>query len=277
MKKMKCLICDSDSEYYFSKIYTEKPFDMLMKDIGEIRYYKCTHCGFTISKTHGEMVLERWQKLNFDFHELLENRNDNEMQINQPPYIEQATMLKVLSDNSIINMENPLDYAGGYGTLSNILSMYFNINLPIYEPYVHNEEQNKYILKKDLKKYSTVICSGLFEHLTTRQSFEEINNCVVNDGCLIIHTRISEEIPADPNWFYLNPPVHCAFHTNKSMQILMNQWGYVSSVYCLSARLWILIKKDNGNIKEIAKKINKEFQTNYLVYKNGFVDFWKGF
>lgn len=56
----------------------------------------------------------------------------------------------------------------------------------------------------------------------------------------------------------------------------MSQWGYESSIYCPSAKYWVLFKKDKY-IKEKVEFINKEFQTEYLVYKKGFVDYWKGF
>jgi hypothetical protein len=60
------------------------------------------------------------------------------------------------------------------------------------------------------------------------------------------------------------------------MELLMSQWGYESSIYCPSAKYWVLFKKDKY-IKEKVEFINKEFQTEYLVYKKGFVDYWKGF
>ena len=96
---MKCLICNKETKYFFSKKYTKKPLAYLMKDIGEVKYYKCNNCGFTLSKTHRELDNDRWEKLNFDFHHFLENRKNNQAQINQPPYLQQAMMIKILSDN----------------------------------------------------------------------------------------------------------------------------------------------------------------------------------
>lgn len=274
---MQCLICNSNTENYFSKKYTEKPFDQMMEDIGEVHYYKCSNCGFTLSKTHHDLNEERWEKLNFDFHHYLENRKDNDGQINQPPYLQQAMMIKILLENKIINFDRSLDFAGGYGTLSILLSKYFNLQLSVYDPYVQNAERHIYVDKKNLTKYDTVFSSALFEHLTARKYFDEINECVSDEGCMIIHTRISGYIPNDPNWFYLNPPVHCAFHTNASMKILMEQWGYKSSLYCLSSRSWVLFRKDFGDIKPKVETINNELQTEYLVYKQGFVDYWSGY
>ena len=275
---MKCLICNSETKYFFSKKYEEKPFDSFMKDIGEITYYKCSYCGFTISKTHCELNSAQWEKLNFDYHTHSESADSNKDRPgNPPPYLEQALMLKILSDNGIINQFNMLDFAGGYGTLSNILNRYFQITLPIYDPYVQNTERNIYIPKEKLGKYKTVVNSAMFEHITSRDSLEAINDCVDNDGCMILHSVICENIPKDADWFYLRQPVNCAFHTNKSMGILMQQWGYFESIYCPASKCWVLLKKETKNIEKVILSINLELHTEYLFFKKGFVDYWKGF
>jgi len=270
---MKCLICKADMIYAFSKKYDSDPYKNMMKEIGKVEYFRCINCGLTISKTHSELKKEIWERLNYDFHHYLEN---NGTDINQPPYQEQALMLKILSENGIIDAKNIIDYAGGYGSLSKVIKKYFDIDLPIYDPYVQSGS-NKYVQKKDLVKYKTVLNSALFEHLLARKSFDEINSLVSEcGGALLIHTRICENVPNDPDWFYLNPPVHTTFHTNKSMDLLMKQWGYVESIYCLPARSWVLLKENDLNIEKRVNLINSELQTEYLVYKSGFVDYWKG-
>jgi hypothetical protein len=106
---------------------------------------------------------------------------------------------------------------------------------------------------------------------------DNLNNLVKNSGCLIIHTVICENVPNDPDWFYLRPPVHTAFHTNKSMGILMDQWNYHSSIYCPQSKSWVLMR---DNIKDIESKItslNHELQENWFFWKKGFMDYWKGF
>ena len=271
---MKCLICESIMEYSFSKTYDVEPFKTMMEDIGTVNYFKCVNCGFTISKTHSELEETRWEKLNYDFHHYLENNSTN---INQPPYIEQAMLLSIISKNNIIESKSMLDYAGGYGSLSKILKKYFELNLPVYDPYVQHDSFIDYIDKKNLLTYNIVLNTALFEHLLSRKFFDEINSLVsVSNGSMLIHTRVCERVPEDSNWFYLDPPVHTTFHTNKSMGILMEQWGYKASIYCLSARSWILLKDADLEIEKKVKNINHEFQMEYLVYKRGFVDYWKG-
>lgn len=271
---MECIICKSKSELFLTKNFDRTQYDFLMKDIGLVDYYKCENCGFTLSKTHVEMDNNLWMKLNNDFHHYIEN---NPVTTNQPPYIDQAIMLMLLQKNRIINLENAIDFAGGYGTLSKLLKKYLNLNISVYDPYVKGSKQIEYVKKEELGKYDVVLNSALFEHLFTREAFDEINNLVSDFGFMIIHTVICENIPKDENWFYMDPPVHCAFHTNTSMSILMQQWNYEASIYCPSAKSWILIKKTNSSIEEKIESVNSELQTKYFIYKKGFVDYWKGF
>ena len=88
------------------------------------------------------------------------------------------------------------------------------------------------MLESKLKKrsYGLVLNNAVFEHVTNRETLDNIESFVTPKGCLAIHTLVPETIPKDSRWMYLLP-VHCSFHTNKSMDILMKQWGYKCSVY----------------------------------------------
>jgi hypothetical protein len=202
-------------------------------------------------------------------------QNRIQYNLNPPPYLQQAIMLKLLVCNEIIDSIEMLDYAGGYGTLNTIFAKYFNLKLLIYDPFIQNVS-TKYLSTRQLGKYKTVFNSAMFEHITSRENLEDINNLVDDNGCLILHTVVCEKIPKDSDWFYLEPPVHCAFHTNKSMEILMKQWGYTASIYSPVSKCWVLLK-NGGGIYEKLQKINNELQENYFFYKKGFVDYWKGF
>jgi len=276
---MSCIICGSTTNYYFSKQYKEKPIDNFMENVGTVHYNKCSNCGFVISRTHQELEKEVFLKLNYDFHSYLE-RESSSLGINQPPYLEQAMMIFLLIKSKIIASNNMLDYAGGHGSLSNIMKRLFNINLPIYDPYINTVNNNvNYLKKEKLSKYDIVINSAMFEHILFRSDLDELNALVSENGKLVIHTRISENIPDDPGWFYLKPPVHTAFHTNRSMSILMEQWGYKSSIYCLPARSWILIREDISEYESKLIQLNNTLNanSNWFYCTNGFVDFWKGF
>ncbi|MCA0382635.1 MAG: class I SAM-dependent methyltransferase [Bacteroidetes bacterium] len=273
---MHCLICQEPTSYFLSKTYTEQPFAAHMEDIGTVDYFKCSNCGFTFSKTHASLSPERWAKLNLDVHAFMEDPAA-EKKGNQPPYLEQAAMIKILIEHGLINGTNMLDYAAGHGTLSRVLEKYFQLHLPIFDEYVTDGDVKRYILKENLGLYNTVINSAMFEHVLTREDLDKVNQLVTDDGALILHTVICENVPADPEWFYFRPPVHTAFHTNKSMSILMQQWGYASSLYCPTAKCWILLKKDTDSIAASVAQINLELQKEYLMYTKGFVDYWKGF
>jgi hypothetical protein len=272
-----CFICDGATEYYFSKSYPPYPGCPFSGSL-EVDYLKCKNCGFVFSKTHKDMEEKMWQSLNATWHHHFEN-DASTFAINQPPYVDQALALFLLTRNKILDLSNALDYAAGYGTFAKILNKYFDIKINLYDKYVQDTACNiKYLSTPDLNKYMLVINSAMFEHVLDRASLDEVNNLVDKNGALAIHTRICENIPDNPNWFYLDPIVHTAFHTNKSMSILMRQWGYEASVYCPSARLWILFKKDHHAIADLESFVinfNKELQSQYFYYKHGFVDFWK--
>lgn len=61
------------------------------------------------------------------------------------------------------------------------------------------------------------------------------------------------------------------------MNILMEQWGYKSSIYCPQSKCWILLRDTCVAIEPEINKINKELQNTWFIAKNGFVDYWKGF
>lgn len=219
-----------------------------------------------------------WSKLNVDFHTFNENPKNRSFR-RQPPYLEQALLIQFLVKNQLIDGSEILDYAGGHGTLAMTLWKYFGIKASVFDPYMANEENKlvKYVDRTELKAVKTLINSAVFEHVRSRQDLDDINNLVSDIGVMILHTVVCENIPKDPDWFYLAPPVHSALHTNKSMGILMEQWGYRSSLYCPVAKCWILLKQDLNNPTETVGRLNEEIQLDYLYHKDGFVDYWKGF
>jgi hypothetical protein len=245
-----------------------------MSDIGPVSYYRCTNCGFVISKTHADLNSERWSKLNSDCHHFFENPM-SEKKGNQPPYLEQAMMLLLLGNNEVIDMGESIDFAAGYGTLSRLLEKYAQTTLKIYDPFVRDGDSERYVSEKDLRSYKVVINSAMFEHVLHRRDLDQVNNLVANDGCLILHTVVCEAVPKDPNWFYLRPPVHTAFHTNRSMGILMEQWGYRSSIYCPKSKCWVLLRSEIAAVAQRLAAINEELQSEWFHYKDGFMDYWR--
>ena len=226
------------------------------------------------------MTPSQWSSLNESWHHNLEKNPDTRIG-NQPPYADQALALTILKKNNIIDIDDALDYAAGYGTLSNFLLKYLDTRLNIFDRYVRMEnENNLYIDEASLRKYRLVVNSAMFEHVLDRHALNEVNSLVADDGVLMLHTVVCERIPKDPDWFYFTPVVHTAFHTNKSMGLLMEQWGYAASIYSPQAKSWFLFKKQHPQLSGLEEKIsgiNGEVQTKYFHYKAGFVDYWKGF
>lgn len=272
---MKCMICESKTSYYFSKQYSEAYMRESMG--GRVDYQRCDVCGFVASRTHAEMSDKVWAELNFQFHHQHE-KSGLESDINQPPYIEQALMLALLGENKLINLDSMIDFAAGYGSLSQMLSKYFRIELPVYDPYVVSGDGGvKYLNPSELGRYDTVINSAMFEHVRCRDDLNRVHDLVSHDGCMIIHTLVCERVPNDPEWFYLRPPVHSAFHTNMSMEILMEQWGFKSSIYSPKSKCWVLFREEVGALQNRISAINSELQQPWFYCKKGFVDYWKGF
>lgn len=271
-----CEICDGKLEFYFVKNYKTSPYANLMESWGDIEYHKCTYCGFVISKTHQEASEALWSDLNYRFHHLIENANGKFQIPNQPPYAMQALMLSILSTNNIIDFTDSLDFAGGYGRLSHILKKYFHMSLPVYDPFVTRDDESIHYLR-DINgmQFGTVFNSAMFEHIRTRHDLECVNALVKEEGALLVHTVVAEAVPANPDWFYLDPPVHTAFHTNKSMGILMDEWNYKSSIYSPLSKTWCLLTIASEEIERKVQDINNELQSTFLIYKKGFVDYWK--
>jgi hypothetical protein len=274
-----CLICGAEASYFFSKNYSSYPGSPF-PDGYAVDYLKCIYCGFVISKTHAEMSPDEWGRLNSSWHHHFESSLEDRTN-NQPPYSEQALALILLHENKLLDINSVLDYAAGYGSMAKILKKYFKKDISLFDKYVTDVDSNLMYVKHDeIGKYKTVINSAMFEHVLKREHLDAVNDLVDFDGVLMLHTVVCERVPKDPNWFYINPMVHTAFHTNKSMEILMEQWGYAASLYSPQAKSWFLFKDGSpvlDHLHEVSKRINNELQSKYFYYKKGFVDFWKGF
>lgn len=270
-----CIICEGKMKPYIKKESFISPLEGInVENLLPIFYSQCEKCGFLLSDTHTAMNPEEWVQLNDEFHHANESKNRNTLGFNQPPYIEQALMIELLACNSIIDDSKTLDYAAGYGTLSKLMDKYFHKKIHNFDKYVTKPDQN-YLSNPDLEDWSLVINSAMFEHILSREDLDSVNQFVASDGALMVHTVVVEDVPQNPEWFYIDIPVHTAVHTNKSMSILMQQWGYKSSIYSPKSKSWVLLKKELKEIENSIYLINRELQTDFLIAKNGFVDYWK--
>jgi hypothetical protein len=259
------MICSGNMVYYFSKVFATD-------GLGSVDYYRCIECGFCASKTHFEMSESEWIRLNTSWHDANNLRTDNPFNRNQR-HFNQALMLHLLSRQKIIEPGKWLDYASGQGGLSSKLYAHFGAVLHSYDKFI--KPASFPVPDSELIKsgYSLVTNTAMFEHVRHRATLDEIESYVGDTGALGIFTFVCGTIPADPEWNYLLP-VHCAFFTNKSMSLLMQQWGYTCSIYSEVALLWIWFKTAPELIAEKVAKLNRAMGWEYLHFKAGFMDFW---
>lgn len=263
---MSCLICERKIEFYFSKTFN-------CYNLEKVDYWRCTHCGFVLSRTHMELSPEKWGQLNIEYHSSYQDSDSNP---DDPKWLariaKQAAMLECAAQIGLINRGHWLDYACGDGKLSDLLQER-GLTLLKYEHYM--PARTDYLKNSDLadKRFNFVLTTSVFEHLTRREHFDAIDNLVTSQGGVMgLHTLVREEIPSDPSWFYLLP-VHCSFHTNRSMQLLFHQWGYTCSVYHLESRLWLWFKEDAETIRLRLKEAGHAGDA--FIFKEDFVDYWK--
>ncbi len=262
---MICIICSGEMSPYFSKHFG-------VYSLRDVHYVRCGACGFSASETHSQMSPAEWERLNNAFHEDNNAREDNPWSRNQR-YFNQSIMLHLLAHNGIVPPGKWLDWGSGTGSLSLQPQAHFGLHLDNFDKYM--EPALFPVRQSDLveRGYSLVTNTAVFEHVRDRESVGEIESYVSPDGCLGIHTLVRGEIPADPDWMYLLP-VHCAFHTNRSMDILMRQWGYQCSIYNEHAKMWIMFKRRPEEVEREVARLNKRVGWDYLHFKAGFMDFW---
>lgn len=265
---MQCPICNGGMHYYFSKC-----FDAF--GLGKVDYWRCSNCGYSMSKTHTDMTAGEWAALNHEYHSTYQGKDFNP---DDPRWIarlqSQAMVLSDAARVGLLDIDGKwLDYACGDGKLSDLLQNEGRTLLK-YDRYM--SRQKGYLSDNEIipGRFDFVLTTSVFEHFTLREQFDAVEALVSDNGVLGLHTVVCENIPCDTSWFYLLP-VHCAFHTNKSMSLLFKQWGYKYSVYNLESRLWFWFKQSATDIRERVECANRRPNGPSYIIKNGFVDYWK--
>lgn len=263
--EMKCIICSNDMSYYFTKHFGVYGLD-------GVHYWRCPVCGFVASITHFEMSDEDWAHLNVKFHNDNNAREDNPYNRNQR-YFNQALMLHLMVRSGMLPSQDWLDWGSGTGRLSIQLQTMFSLKLLNFDAYIQPLIHS--LSQKDLieREYSLVVNTAVFEHVRSRDTLNEIESYVSNDGHLAVHTLVRGQIPNDAEWMYLLP-IHCAFHTNRSMQMLMEQWNYTCSVYNEHSKMWVMFRTPTHEVSEKVTELNSTLGFEYLHFKNGFMDYW---
>jgi hypothetical protein len=268
--ELKCLICGAPMSFFFAGQFPAFGLD-------RVEYWRCGACGFVISKTHVEMAPAVWGELNRQLHALYQGTGST-CPPDDPQWLArietQARMVDDVRKIGLLREGRWLDYACGDGTLSQVLRTQYHLPLLNYERYMPQREG--FLQPRDLTpgSFDFVITTSVFEHFIRREQFDSVEALVSQAGVLGTHTLVCESVPADPTWFYLNP-VHCAFHTNRSMEILFRQWGYTCSIYQVEARLWLWFKCHPREVEAKIREANRRPQGPTYIFKEGFVDYCK--
>jgi hypothetical protein len=241
--------------------------------LGNVDYWQCSECGFCASKTHFEMSDDAWESLNKAFHDETHYTSDNPYNRNQR-YFNQAQMLYLMRRGAMVAPDAWLDWGGGVGAVSKLLDDQYGVRLDTYDKYFTPLSHPIDAARLRARSFDLVLNTAVFEHVRNRDTLDEIESYVSQNGCLAIHTLVPETVPKDPDWMYLLP-VHCAFHTNRSMQVLMDSWGYTCSVYNEHSKLWVLFRSEPEQVRAKSERMNRQLGWNYLHFKNGFMDYWK--
>lgn len=263
---MKCIICNFSMNYYYTKQFNDY-------ELNQVDYWQCPNCGFCASKTHFDMSEKEWSNLNDAFHSQSHFAKNNPYNRNQR-YFNQALMLSLMVKHELLNVGRWLDWGSGIGAASLLLKNYFDLELLTYDKFYTPLVNSISIDELKPRTFDLVVNTAVFEHVRNRDTLDEIESYVGDTGCFAVHTLIPETVPKDPEWMYLLP-VHCAFHTNKSMGILMNDWGYKCSVYNEKSKMWVLFRDKANVIRPKVDELNKSLGWDYLHFKEGFMDYWK--
>lgn len=122
--------------------------------------------------------------------------------------------------------------------------------------------------------FDLVVSTSVFEHFRRPADVEKVLALVGDSGVCALHTLVRELVPEDPGWFYLLP-VHCAFYTNASMQVLFDDWGFSASLYAVDARMWFWFR---GCVDEVERSLPGLglLPEQGFHFKRAFVDYWRG-
>lgn len=263
--RVQCIICGSRQTYAFSKHFGRYR-------LTDVDYWTCERCGFTASKTHVDMSGTAWAQLNLDFHNDHFARDDNPYNRNQR-YFNQALMISLLTRWGLVHGGEWLDWGSAEGRLSAQLERHFGLVLHNFDRYLAPALRAVEEAALTPGRFDLVVNTAVFEHVRSRETLNEIHALVSTNGCLAVHTLVCGGIPRDPDWMYLLP-VHTAFHTNRSMELLMSQWGYTCSVYNEHSKLWVMFRGEASDVERRVNEFNEFLGWEYLHFSVGFMAYW---
>ena len=258
---MNCFVCGGEMRPFMKKSFG-------MKNLDVCEYVRCEDCGLVVAKTLYEMPKKTWEALNHECHAAYQNTDSLDV---DPRWLERLrTQAEVLNELLLIEVLDPsaraVDYGAGDGKLSEMCKPW----LMKFDEYMARPNEN-YLTAEDLKpaSFDFVITCSVFEHLIGAADVEKIFALLKSDGIMALHTLICEEVPQDPNWFYLQP-VHCTFWTNAAMKKIFQQYQFSACAYNVESRLWFMFRGRREFLITCAGTSSGTW-----IFANDFVDYWK--
>jgi Methyltransferase domain len=262
---MRCFACDTALRPYLTKDFGGA------WGLDRAHYEACPACGLVVSRTHFELDDDAWARLNAGYHGEYLGTDANH---DDPRWLErlvhQADVLTGLFRAGLTPGGRPwLDYGAGDGKLADTVA---GRGVPLQKFDRFLPAGQGFLGEHDLRRggFDLVLTTSVFEHVRSVEPLDEIDSLVADDGVMALHTLIRGEIPRDPGWFYLLP-VHCTFLTNRAMALLLERWGYRSSLYHVDARLWCFARGDAGPLEDRARAAGLAGE---WVVGGGFAAYW---
>lgn len=266
---MKCFVCGEEMKPFFEKNFG-------MENLDKCEYVRCENCGMVVAKTLYEMSEDEWSALNYECHsKLFAGKLD--IEVIDPQWVKrigiQAELFATLVNLGVFKSDwRTIDYGAGDGKLANgINAKLKKVWLKKFDAYMEPLDEN-YLSAAEVQpaSFDFLVTSSVFEHLLgNRGDVDKIINLIKPSGVMALHTLICEEVPQDPNWFYLLP-VHCTMWTNKAMSIIYKKFGFKGCAYNLESRMWFMFRKVDDFERLKAAQLEGTWQ-----FSEDFVDYWK--
>ncbi len=176
-----------------------------------------------------------------------------------------------------------VDYACGAGKISEIFNMKVMKSRPNlinqimkYEKYTNFANNPSYLSEEIMESgsFDLVTSSSVFEHLVGKQQVDNVLRLLKDNGTFCVQTLICEEVPCDPDWFYLQP-VHCTLWTNRAMALFFKQCGFVGCAYNLKAQMWLMFR-DRELFTRVKNRYDGNNYKDIWFFDERFIDFYKG-
>lgn len=277
---MECFVCKGEMIKYFVK---ENEWGGVFRH----EYVRCKSCGLVIDKTAYDTDISQLLEDIYKEHSY-QGKAENNV---DPRWIErirdQAQILaKMFHMGIFANDARIVDYGCGDGKLSDAFQEEYtalskkealNSNtypcILKYDKFMRPQGDESYISEKDVgaKSFDAVISCSVFEHLFGRRDIEPIFELLNDTGTFCLHVLVCEEVPNDPEWFYLLPD-HVTIWTNRAMDILYKEHGFIGCAYHVEARMWFFFK-DRLTYEKLQKK--QALINGTWVFSDQFVDYWK--